>query len=498
MILGEVARGYKFLGASKNSWMLIGFATALAVWGFCPGTVFGCRPCLVADIDPWVGSTQSDAESYNTVDFWKCPGQAFGWYVEWDMSPDNCSGVEGLICLIGGPTVDTFTAGWLEWHKSGTTGALPSSLPGGTYEVRCWMCADDWNYDDAAAKIKVVEVELECVGHPAGFTLLPDKKLCSNAQPEYGKTKWKAKKVRPSGTTATVTASGPVSLTGIGCSLTALSQGDEFWVQAAAGGSGSYQLTLTHNDYGSCPDTDGDTVFKFEFEWEKTNSSGSTCGDGVKDEDLGMVWAKKNTLPVKNQNGAQIKWFYDLKVVTQPSGQYSGKVGAKADVDAYTDGHVMIWACEKPPDPVTVTITASCGPVSVSASTVSGTDPYPNCVAGYDCGIKIGTEPEDECNEDPLDVWDVPPQTGVHNSKSWSTVPDLHANSTDKLKTWQVNVAESEYFWVRIGVASNIEELCFMYHLPATACPGSWVHQNQQKIDSVEVVEHDGTFEIVP
>jgi len=121
-----------------------------------------------------------------------------------------------------------------------------------------------------------------------------------------------------------------------------------------------------------------------------------------------------------------------------------------------------------------------------------GTDPYPNCVAGWDSGIKIGTNPEGQCGDVEIGVWDVPPIVVIHQIKTWEPDPDISHTKPDILRMWQVNVTEIE-FWVRVGVVSRIEELCGI-----TQCPGSWVGQNTQQISSVEVKELDGTFEIVP
>jgi len=125
-----------------------------------------------------------------------------------------------------------------------------------------------------------------------------------------------------------------------------------------------------------------------------------------------------------------------------------------------------------------------------------GTDPYPNCVAGADCGIKIDTQPEGQYGDVKRDLWNVPPDF-LHKSKTWYTEPDMHCVRSDLLRTWDVYTTEIE-FWVRIGVASNAEEICCWFTLPCTICPGSYVNSNNQKIDSVEVEELDGTFEIVP
>gem|GEM_PF-3609352 len=103
---------------------------AAGVWG--PQTVFGCSPGDVTDVYLWVGDTQGDAESYNTTDFWKCPGETFGWYVEWDAdTPDNAD-FDGEI-WVGSTCVDTFGADGDDRDKAGTA-TLPDSMSGGGRE----------------------------------------------------------------------------------------------------------------------------------------------------------------------------------------------------------------------------------------------------------------------------------------------------------------------------------------------------------------------------
>ncbi len=109
--------------------------------------------------------------------------------------------------------------------------------------------------------IKGCSVELECVGHTGG-SLLDVEDVCVNSQSTYQKTKWKVN-VEPSGTDATVTltSGAMVNVTAISGSLSAMSDGDEFWVEANGyGGHGDYTLSVSHNEVSGCTDSGGGSV----------------------------------------------------------------------------------------------------------------------------------------------------------------------------------------------------------------------------------------------
>lgn len=486
MMLGDKA-------GQSTSWLML-LAAAMVLGGLWPEAIFGCGGNDVTDVDIWIGSTQIDAEFYNTTDFWKCAGETFGWFVGWDADEPDDEDFYGELHA-GTTEVDTFTADEDERDDSGTA-TLPSSMAGGLYTVMVCMHREggEWECDTAAAQIKLVEVELECVGHPAGFTLLPDKRLCSNAQPEYGKTKWRAKKVRPSGTTATVTASGPVSLTGIGCSLTALSEGDEFWVQAAAGGSTSYQLTLTQNDYGNCSHTDGDSVFKFKFDWPKVNSSSGIGGGGSVDEDAGSVDASKTEAPPAAgvQNAGYVRWRYEVKVVTEPSGSYSGNVEAKASITFETDGQMQITNYAPPLNWEGASIGVNFVIITVNVPFQSGWTNYGSSIAGADTSIQMATQPEVQLGDAKHDYLEVGfPIVMPTKSKTWDV--DLNQTENDETRTWAV-ASTTHDLYCKVAGGSNLS--LFKYWLCVNI--STWVSINDQSIDSVEVEEFNGVFDLVP
>jgi len=300
--------------------------------------------------------------------------------------------------------VDTFTADGEDRDKADTA-TLPSSMSGGMYSVECWMQRDggEWETDTATAGIKVIEVEMDCLGHPSGFDDLDDDKVCTNAQSEYGKTKFEVTKIEPSGN-ANVSASG-VSLTPIGgASLGNLNVGDQFWA-VASGSTGVKTITLEHNDdtCGNCQYEEDVTGFEFKFDWTKINSSSGTGGGGTINETEGSVDAKKASEPPAAgiQNAGYVRWKYELKVITEPSGSYSGNVDAKASVTFDTDGEMKITNYAPPVGWKGFAISVNFGIVSVSVTLASGVTPYGSSVTGADTSIKIATQPEAELTDVP-------------------------------------------------------------------------------------------------
>jgi hypothetical protein len=122
------------------------------------------------------------------------------------------------------------------WQRTAIGGAtVHTSTECGTYAITCWMkrYGGEWCVSDPARTLHVADMELEKLSAGNSPDLAPGL-ICTNAQACYKKAKWKAKTVRPSGTTAKVisSAGAPVTFSGIGGSdPDALSEGDEFWVE---------------------------------------------------------------------------------------------------------------------------------------------------------------------------------------------------------------------------------------------------------------------------
>lgn len=461
--------------------LILGWASLCGRW--C-GVVIGCESDDVTEITLYIGADESAAGGHPTAVLWRCPGDSFGWHIHWEAGEDDEPDFEGEI-YIGGTGVDPITADGADREKSGTASALSA---GGVYTVECWLKREggEWCVSNGRT-MKIVEVELECVCHPSGCTLLPCKRLCTNAQDCYKKTKWKAKKVKPAGTTATVSGSG-VSLTGIGCSLTALSEGDEFWVEAG-GSTGIYSLTLRHNDRPLCSFFDMEVVFKFEFDYWKYDDTGGTAGGGSKDEAAGTVSAPKTTPPDGQSSGAHVVWFYKTKVTTVPSGAYAGKVKAEGEVTLDLDGTITIWCDDYDNTMLAFAITAHYGIITISCSTSSGTDRYYTSIGACRAQIKWdGKAPSGSATEE-WDYADVPPPDMFWASRTWAVGPDIHLTGSDMLRTYTVNSTE-QGFYVRADVASNAEKTSGWCHSKVTT--------NDNSIASVEVNEEDGEFEITP
>ena len=489
------------LWVSKSPAILMLLAAVLALGGLWPEAVFGCGGSSdVTNVDVWAGSTQSDAESYNTADFWKCPGQTFGWYVEWDADEPDDDDFNGEI-YVGSTLVDTFTADEDEREDSGTA-TVPSSMSGGIYSVECWMQRDggEWESDTATAQIKVVEVELEFVGRgDASCTLLSARKLCTNAQNCYKKTKWKAKKVRPSGTTASLSSTGVAAVTFSsdvpGWSQTAVSEGDMFWVEKT-GTTGNYQITLTHNDYGNCPDTDGDIVFEFEFEFNKYDATGaSTPPEAMYDEAGRYVSASKTAPPIGLEVGAWLREDHKMKVVTNPTGAYSGNVNAKADITFKTDGHITIYKPQLPANWDSPSVTLDFGIISVTYPGSPGTVDYGSAMAGADISSEIAgcVPPIEELGEISYTHEDVTVPPGeLFWYGIWPTGPDLTQARLDRLRTYAVGSTEVDTKF-KICVSCEITDYIFRIW-QRSPC----VTFNLQIFDTIEAEDSDGVYEIVP
>jgi len=178
--------------------------------------------------------------------------------------------------------------------------------------------------------LKIVEVELQCVGHADGFDDLPDNKLCINAQNEYRRTKYKVLKVRPTGTMASAVSTrvAAVSLVGIdGANLSALSEGDEFWAYQT-GATGNYAVTLVHNEDDRCPDTETGTVFKFVVKTSEPDTSAGIAGAGT----WGNYWVHQQASSSNVKVAADLKIRRFAWIETDPSGEYSNYVKAKLKV----------------------------------------------------------------------------------------------------------------------------------------------------------------------
>lgn len=355
-------------------------------------------------------------------------------------------------------------------------------------------CGGDPNCEDKVDEdsqtVDVLEVDLAKL--PAGNSPdLPPSKICLNAQLCYIKAKWKA--IVKGGGTAHVTSTGTVAVTfqGInGSNPASLSNNDEFWAIGDLGlGPGSYAITITHNTQPLCEDSDTDDIFIFEYDWTKTNESGAIVNDGTKDEVAGSVSAPKDTNPGDSTNAAEVYWYYDLKIVTNPAGAYGGNVQAKAEVTLDTDGTMEIKTMLRDDDPLTVSVSASLGDfINVSCSSSAGSLPFGGCVAGADCQIKIDTLPGECAGDVKKEHMDVPPSKWFVKTKEWPTAPDMSMSRSDITRTWAVGSTVIE-FWVRVGVASNAKK--------PTGLNGSRVLTNEQQIGNVEV-EEDDFFEIVP
>jgi len=459
-------------------------------------TAAAASACDVTDVDLWIGETRTDAEGHNISAVWECSGNSFGWDVEWEAdTPDN-DDFEGKI-LIGTTTVRSFTADPEDRDDSGTA-SVPSDIGGGNYTVKCWMKREGGEWCQSNGRtLRVVEVELECLGHDGGCYYLEDEKVCMNAQDCYKKTRWRAVKVRPVSTTdsdATVSATGPVGLVPIGgANLSELTEGDEFYVWAGAE-PGGYELTLLHNKDSGCPDVKGGAAFKFKFDWTKINSSSGTGGGGAVNESAGSVDARKDVEPPAAgvQNAGYVRWHYEVRVLAEPS-VYSGNVLAKASVTFNTEGKMKITNYCPPLNWKGAAIGVNfAGILSASVALQPGSTEYGSSLATADTSIQIATLPEVQLGDAAHNYLEVGFPPGLPTkSKTWTI--DLSQVENDETRTYAVG-ATTQDLYCKVGAGSNVS--LFKYWLGINI--STWVGENEQTIASVEVEEYDDVFEIVP
>jgi hypothetical protein len=348
-------------------------------------------------------------------------------------------------------------------------------------------------------KIYVVDVDLEKLSAGNSPDLEPGR-ICINAQACYKKAKWKAI-VKGVGT-ASVTSTGAVDVTfsGIdGSNPSALADNDTFW---AIGGTeiGTYEITITHNDLSTCIDTDTEKVFKFKFDGPtKTSDNGAVFpagGEASRNDTGGWVDAPKRLPPVSNDSAGYVEWAYDLKVMTEPSGLYSGDVQAKANVTFESDGRMRIYCYTRPVLYDCIGISVGWGIVSVS---ISDSDSpllpnYGDTVTGADIETKIGDLPRVQLGDvhHYSEEVSVPPWLPA-TVKTWDDAPgdgvDLSQERSDIERTYAVGSTVNEIIF-KVGVASDIS----VYIAPE----GTWAEENKQTIDSVTAEEYDGIFGIVP
>jgi len=353
-------------------------------------------------------------------------------------------------------------------------------------------CED--HQDEDSQTVDVVDVDLAKL--PSGCSPdLPPGRICINAQDCYKKAKWKA--IIKGGGTAHVTSTGPVTVTfqGInGSNPASLSNNDEFW---AVGGTeiGIYAITITHNDLSTCTDTDDEKVFKFKFDDPaKTDDNGAmTGGEATRSDTEGWVDAPKTQEPVSTDSAGYVEWFYDLKVITDPIGLYSGNVKAKANVTFESDGRMRIYCYPRPIGYDTFGISVSWGIVSVSMPNLFGLEDYGDAITGADLETKIGDLPRVELGDVEHNSEEVGTPFGIPVCKTWDDAPgdgvDLSVERSDIERTYAVGSTINELIF-KVGVGSDISL--------SIAPEGTWAPQNKQSISSVTAEEYDGIFEIIP
>jgi hypothetical protein len=241
--------------------------------------------------------------------------------------------------------------------------------------------------------ITVVDVDLEKM--PTGNT--PDLvmgRMCVNATNALGQPYSRAKYVARiyGGGTASASSVGARAVTfeGInGSDPEALTDGQMFWAIADGPEIGQYTVRLTHSCSSTVTDEESETIFKFQFSWEKCNQDGESAGQATVDHMAGTIDAPHLTTHSGGlQNAGSVRWHYNMWVDTEPTHSYvGGHVRADAHIDFLSNAEMGITRCNMDYDSA-MGIGVSFGIVSVSLAPESPPE-YGNSVVAADTSIEV-------------------------------------------------------------------------------------------------------------
>lgn len=320
----------------------------------------------------------------------------------------------------------------------------------GYYKVGAKNGEHDWVMSPV---VKVVQVNLEAMSNTE-CSPLPAGQICSNAQACCRKAKWKAT-VKPVGTTATVFSTGPAFFVS-----NCIVDGEELEVGCADSSSvGDYTLTITHNDCGDCPVTKGERVFKFintDLE-EGTTTKVKDEGDGVCDLEDKAVKAD-NPTPGGQNASAGIHTPYYFKILTDPSGVYTGNVKAIVTIDVSANYDIKIKKLAQPPSPITTSISIDFMWLTYSETwTGTGNNSYGAAAATTDSKITFGDK-TDLCSQFTKNHKDFPDPLGFGwGEKTWSDSLE-HTLGFTALEKPTMTVGVNNPIGWEIAVSSAVEE----------------------------------------
>jgi len=336
-------------------------------------------------------------------------------------------------------------------------------------------------------KFDVYEARFEAVS--AGNTPdLPPGRICTNAQPQYKKAKYRVTAVLPYGEATAARIAGPLDLTleGITQPINHLVTGSEFWAVGAQI-TGDYQIWLRHNSCLDAKEEKWGTAFKFKFCYEKYNDDSGSGGQAYINEALGFLDATHLLSdPSGVQNAAFVRWYHHMWVDTEPALAYSdGHVEASAHIDFLCSSLMGITRTNQDGgSPLSVGVSYGI----LSASIGPGSSPtYGNSLADADTSIRIAGGGEEQLG----DLSHTRDQAVKPLLGSYETVwnDPLHQLANDLTRTYVVGSPVD--FEVKLSIGAN--------RIDGSVLHGrqNWVTNNHAVIESVEVTDYDG-YRIVP
>jgi len=341
--------------------------------------------------------------------------------------------------------------------------------------------------------VKVVKVDVEPLPHPP----LEPGRICANAQVAFRKAPWKAT-VKPVGTTAKVSVAGSAT---VGEEPIEVSDGQIFYVHSIdEETTGSYTVTIAHDDSGDCPVIKVEKVFKFKLEYWRDSDLDNY---GKTHPDLDSVEVNEPggyiNIPLTNEppgaeieRSAYVRWGYQVKLIAIPDNSYASNVKTKITVDLYTEGRATLSNYSPPLFYEAPAISIGYQFLSVSIPLGGYGWPrsrYGSSLAGADCAIQIhdlekrvlGTA---SCNWEQVGF----PILLPRKSKEFDM--SLSQREVDQNRTY--SVGSPIHVFVEVAAGSNVGD--FVYYAEILNV-SPIVLENNQTISSVEI-DNDGIYEI--
>jgi len=350
-------------------------------------------------------------------------------------------------------------------------------------------------------------------GYP-GANIYPD--ICLNAQSEYETTKFDVT-ITPSDATAELSESGDVSL-----DKTSVSNGET--VTVTGNSTGSYTITITHDDDDTVTDSVGGTVF--EFKWEvavaqRENPSVQNGGVDSTGDSGSSVTANAGTglIEIENQDGQEVTVFdngtdgynnhasvgneYEVPVIADPSpSSLDVSVKAKAKISPRIDYESDIVKSFRE-DGSIVALNLDFGILDFPTIGGGGSNEVAGCGFAWQYSIENGSPTNTDIIAFSSDDFSVPfLETEESESNSDSISPSFKDIDRVYDNVGQSSVTKIDVSLLVEGMAKTTKRHLtkryasngnVYYSEGASVLSSSNEHQDLTKDD---VIEDDGTFEI--